>query len=106
MELMRSRVEELDRDLADATVGKKEQAIYASHLKEALDRRSSDLRGVRGLLATAHKRCEELEAKLRPRLQQESGAWRRGGATTSVEARRLFPRNFSIVIVVTVHGVS
>ena len=65
------RVVELEHDLADATTGRKEQAIYASQLRKMLDRRSSELRGVRGLLAAAHKRCEELEAKLRPRRQQE-----------------------------------
>ncbi|CAM9836863.1 unnamed protein product [Ascophyllum nodosum] len=71
MELKRCRIGELERELADATAGRKEEAHYASQVKEALDRRSSEVRGVRGLLAAANKRCEELEAKLRPRRQQE-----------------------------------
>ena len=47
------------------------QKNYASQLKEMLERRSEELRGVRGLLAAANKRLEELEARLRPQRQQE-----------------------------------
>ncbi|CAM9836507.1 unnamed protein product [Ascophyllum nodosum] len=81
MELKRCRIGELERELADATAGRKEEKIYASQLKEALDRRSSELGGVRGLLAAANKRLEELEAKLRPRRQQEGA----GPAHANVE---------------------
>ena len=62
---------ELEGELADATSGWNEQKIYSKQLKETLERRSEELRGVRGLLAAANKRCQELEARLRPQRQQE-----------------------------------
>ena len=71
MELNRARVVELEGELADATSDWNEQKKYSKQLKETLERRSEELRGVRGLLAAANKRCQELEVRLRPQRQQE-----------------------------------
>ena len=73
LKLMRGEAEELKVELAKATSRRKEQDIYLNQLGEMLSRRSGDLGRVRGLLAAANKRGDELEAMLRLRQPRAPG---------------------------------